>query len=102
MPPVAIALVVTAAILHASWNALLKTSGDPLRTSTLPALPSFSWSELTRTHVSRFSLTGSGGASAPTVGARQRTSTFQVAPAGPMAATPRSTHQVPGLTVPGR
>lgn len=33
MPPVAIALVVTAAILHASWNALLKTSGDPLRTA---------------------------------------------------------------------
>jgi len=33
MPPAAIALVLTAAILHASWNALLKTSGDPLRTA---------------------------------------------------------------------
>ncbi|HET7725808.1 MAG TPA: EamA family transporter [Candidatus Limnocylindrales bacterium] len=33
MPPVAIALVVTAAILHATWNTLLKTSGDPLRTA---------------------------------------------------------------------
>lgn len=33
MPPVAIALVLTAAVLHASWNALLKTSGDPLRTT---------------------------------------------------------------------
>jgi len=33
MPPVAVALVVSAAILHAAWNALLKTSGDPLRTA---------------------------------------------------------------------
>jgi len=33
MPPLAIALVLTAAVLHAGWNVLLKTSGDPLRTA---------------------------------------------------------------------
>ena len=30
MPTVALALVITAAVLHAGWNVLLKTSGDPL------------------------------------------------------------------------
>jgi drug/metabolite transporter (DMT)-like permease len=33
VPPVAIALVLTAAVLHAGWNVLLKTSADPLRTA---------------------------------------------------------------------
>ncbi|MEO5919277.1 MAG: EamA family transporter, partial [Candidatus Limnocylindrales bacterium] len=33
MPPLAVALVLTAAVLHAGWNVLLKTSGDPLRTA---------------------------------------------------------------------
>jgi drug/metabolite transporter (DMT)-like permease len=33
MPTLAIALVLVAAILHAGWNVLLKTSGDPLRTA---------------------------------------------------------------------
>ncbi len=34
MPLVAIALVFTAAAFHVGWNALVKTSGDPLETST--------------------------------------------------------------------
>jgi uncharacterized membrane protein len=33
VPPLAVALVLVAATLHASWNVLLKTSGDPLRTA---------------------------------------------------------------------
>ena len=33
MPPLALAFVAVAAILHAGWNVLLKTSGDPLRTA---------------------------------------------------------------------
>jgi drug/metabolite transporter (DMT)-like permease len=33
MPTLAIALVLVAAVLHAGWNVLLKTSGDPLRTA---------------------------------------------------------------------
>ena len=33
MPPVAVALVLVAAVLHAAWNVLLKTSGDPLGTA---------------------------------------------------------------------
>lgn len=33
MPPLAVGLVLAAAVLHAAWNALLKTSGDPLRTA---------------------------------------------------------------------
>jgi drug/metabolite transporter (DMT)-like permease len=33
VPPLAIALVLVAAVLHAGWNVLLKTSGDPLRTA---------------------------------------------------------------------
>lgn len=33
MPPLAVVLVLTAAVLHAGWNVLLKTSGDPLRTA---------------------------------------------------------------------
>lgn len=33
MSAVAIVLVLTAAVLHALWNVLLKTSGDPLRTA---------------------------------------------------------------------
>jgi drug/metabolite transporter (DMT)-like permease len=33
VPPFALALVLVAAVLHAGWNVLLKTSGDPLRTA---------------------------------------------------------------------
>jgi uncharacterized membrane protein len=33
VPPLAIVLVLVAAILHAGWNVLLKTSGDPLWTA---------------------------------------------------------------------
>jgi len=33
MPPLAVVLVLVAATLHAGWNVLLKTSGDPLRTA---------------------------------------------------------------------
>jgi uncharacterized membrane protein len=33
MPPLAIALALIAAVLHAAWNVLLKTSDDPLRTA---------------------------------------------------------------------
>ena len=33
MPLLAIGLVLVAAVLHAGWNVLLKTSGDPLRTA---------------------------------------------------------------------
>jgi drug/metabolite transporter (DMT)-like permease len=33
VPPLAVVLVLTAAVLHAGWNVLLKTSGDPLRTA---------------------------------------------------------------------
>ena len=33
MPPFAIALVAVAGVLHAGWNVLLKTSGDPLLTA---------------------------------------------------------------------
>lgn len=33
MPPLALALVAVAAVLHAAWNILLKTSGDTLRTA---------------------------------------------------------------------
>jgi uncharacterized membrane protein len=33
MPPLALGLVAVAAVLHAAWNILLKTSGDTLRTA---------------------------------------------------------------------
>ena len=33
MPALAVGLVIVAAVLHAGWNVLLKTSGDPLRTA---------------------------------------------------------------------
>ncbi|MEO7664702.1 MAG: EamA family transporter [Candidatus Limnocylindrales bacterium] len=33
MPAVALVLVIIAAVLHAGWNVLLKTSGDPLRSA---------------------------------------------------------------------
>lgn len=33
MPPVVFALVGVAAVIHAVWNVILKTSGDPLKTS---------------------------------------------------------------------
>ena len=32
MPPEVLALLAVAAVLHATWNVMLKTSGDPLRT----------------------------------------------------------------------
>jgi len=33
VPVLALVLVIVAAVLHAAWNVLLKTSGDPLRTA---------------------------------------------------------------------
>ena len=33
MPPFALALIAVAAVLHAAWNVILKTSGDPLLTA---------------------------------------------------------------------
>ncbi len=33
MPPVVLGIVAVAAVIHATWNIILKTSGDPLRTS---------------------------------------------------------------------
>lgn len=33
MPPIVLAMVAIAAVIHATWNVILKTSGDPLRTS---------------------------------------------------------------------
>lgn len=33
MPPIVLALIVAAAVMHAAWNVLLKTSGDPLLTA---------------------------------------------------------------------
>lgn len=35
MDSVALACILVAAVLHAAWNVLLKTAGDPLRTATL-------------------------------------------------------------------
>lgn len=40
MDPVALAAIAVAAILHAAWNILLKTAGDPLRTATAGVLAS--------------------------------------------------------------
>ena len=34
MDPYALAAIAIAAVLHATWNILLKTAGDPLRTAT--------------------------------------------------------------------
>jgi drug/metabolite transporter (DMT)-like permease len=33
MPPIVFALVAVAAVIHATWNVVIKTSGDPLRTA---------------------------------------------------------------------
>ena len=38
MDPVAFVAVALAAVLHAAWNILLKTAGDPLRTATAGVL----------------------------------------------------------------
>ena len=35
MDPAALAFIAVAAVLHAGWNILLKTAGDPLRTATV-------------------------------------------------------------------
>ena len=35
MDPIALGFIAVAAVLHAGWNILLKTSGDPLRTATV-------------------------------------------------------------------
>ena len=35
MDPIALAFIAVAAVLHAGWNILLKTAGDPLRTATV-------------------------------------------------------------------
>ena len=40
MDPLAIGFIAVAAVLHAAWNILLKTAGDPLRTATLGVLAS--------------------------------------------------------------
>ncbi|MHB8893061.1 MAG: EamA family transporter, partial [Candidatus Limnocylindrales bacterium] len=34
MDPLALAFIAVAAVMHAAWNILLKTAGDPLRTAT--------------------------------------------------------------------
>jgi drug/metabolite transporter (DMT)-like permease len=34
MPPIVFALVAVSAVIHATWNIVIKTSGDPLRTSS--------------------------------------------------------------------
>lgn len=38
MEPIVVGLLLVAAVLHAAWNVLLKTSGDPLRTSGIAAV----------------------------------------------------------------
>ncbi len=38
MSPFAFALVLVAAVLHVSWNVIIKTAGDPLRASTIAML----------------------------------------------------------------
>ena len=35
MDPFALGCIAIAAVLHAAWNILLKTAGDPLRTATV-------------------------------------------------------------------
>jgi uncharacterized membrane protein len=35
MDPIALACIAAAAVMHAAWNILLKTAGDPLRTATV-------------------------------------------------------------------
>lgn len=35
MDPIVLAAIAIAAVLHAAWNVLLKTAGDPLRTATI-------------------------------------------------------------------
>lgn len=40
MDPVALAAIAIAAVLHAAWNILLKTAGDPLRTATIGVVAS--------------------------------------------------------------
>ncbi|HEX5828031.1 MAG TPA: hypothetical protein VFY23_10950, partial [Candidatus Limnocylindrales bacterium] len=35
MDPTALVAIAIAAVLHATWNILLKTAGDPLRTATV-------------------------------------------------------------------
>ncbi len=38
MDPYALVAIAVAAVLHATWNILLKTAGDPLRTATVGVL----------------------------------------------------------------
>ena len=38
MEPLVVGLLLVSAVLHAGWNVLLKTSGDPLRTSGIAAI----------------------------------------------------------------
>ena len=41
MDPLALALVLVSAVMHATWNILLKTAGDPLRTATVGMIAAF-------------------------------------------------------------
>lgn len=41
MDPLAFALVLASAVMHATWNILLKTAGDPLRTATVGMIAAF-------------------------------------------------------------
>lgn len=41
MDSLALALVLVSAVMHATWNILLKTAGDPLRTATFGMLTAF-------------------------------------------------------------
>ena len=40
MPPLVFGLLIVAGLLHAGWNVLLKTGGDPLRTSARAVIAS--------------------------------------------------------------
>lgn len=41
MDPLALACVLVSAVMHATWNILLKTAGDPLRTATVGMIAAF-------------------------------------------------------------
>ena len=41
MDSIALACVLASAVLHATWNILLKTAGDPLRTATVGMIAAF-------------------------------------------------------------
>ena len=47
MDPFALAFIAIAAVLHAAWNILLKTAGDPLRTGSYSRTLTFTLSTTT-------------------------------------------------------